>query len=142
MTLAQKNDYFQEVLLKRHIRDPWIAGQCRLEKAGDLTTWQPEDDDNDGEYTGNYLAMESFRYATTKSPEAKENAKKAFGFLKLLQEVTETDGFFARTIVPADWINVHDGNRTYTPQQLADELVKEPRFKPVEVRWHKSKDGK
>lgn len=142
MTLAQKNDYFQEVLLKRHIRAPWIAGQCRLEKAGDLTTWQPEDDDNDGEYTGNYLAMESFRYATTKSPEAKENAKKAFGFLKLLQEVTETDGFFARTIVPADWINVHDGNRTYTPQQLADELVKEPRFKPVEVRWHKSKDGK
>lgn len=142
MTLAQKNDYFQDVLLKRHIRAPWIAGQCRMEKVGDITTWQPEDDDNDGEYTGNYLAMESFRYATTKSPDAKENAKKAFDFLKLLQEVTETDGFFARTIVPADWTNVHDGNQTYTPQQLADELVKEPRFKPVEVRWHKSKDGK
>jgi hypothetical protein len=142
MTLAQKNDYFQEVLLKRHIRAPWIAGQCRLEKAGNITTWQPEDDDNDGEYTGNYLAMESFRYATTKSPDAKENAQKAFGFLKLLQEVTETDGFFARTIVPADWTNVHDGNRTFTQQQLAEELVKEPRFKPVEVRWRKSKDGK
>lgn len=142
MTLAQKNDYFQEVLLKRHIRAPWIAGQCRLEKAGDITTWQPEDDDNDGEYTGNYLAMESFRYATTQSPDAKENAQKAFGFLKLLQEVTETDGFFARTIVPADWTNVHDGNRTFTQQQLAEELVKEPRFKPVEVRWQKSKDGK
>jgi hypothetical protein len=142
MTLAQKNDYFHDVLLKRHIRVPWIAGQCRLEKAGDLTTWQPEDDDNDGEYTGNYLAMESFRYATTKSPEAKENARKAFGFLKLLQEVTDTDGFFARTIVPSDWKYVHDSNRPYTPQQLAEELVKEPRFKPVEVRWRKSKDGK
>lgn len=142
MTLAQKNDYFQDVLLKRHIRAPWIAGQCRLEKAGDLSTWQPEDDDNDGEYTGNYLAMESFRYAATKSPEAKENAQKAFGFLKLLQEVTDTDGFFARTIVPSDWTNVHDGNQTYTSQQLAEELVKEPRFKPVEIRWRKSKDGK
>lgn len=142
MTLAQKNDYFHDVLLKRHIRAPWIAGQCRLEKAGDLTTWQPEDDDNDGEYTGNYLAMESFRYAATKSPDAKENAKKAFDFLKLLQEVTDTDGFFARTIVPSDWTNVHDGNQTYTPQQLAEELVKEPRFKPVEIRWRKSKDGK
>lgn len=142
MTLAQKNDYFQEILLKRHIRAPWIVGQCRLEKAGDLSTWQPEDDDNDGEYTGNYLAMESFRYAATKSPDAKENAKKAFGFLKMLQEVTDTDGFFARTIVPADWTNVHDGNLTYTPQQLADELVKEPRFKPVEIRWRKTKDGK
>jgi hypothetical protein len=142
MTLAQKNDYFQEVLLKRHIRAPWIAGQCRLEKAGDLTTWQPEDDDNDGEYTGNYLVMESFRYAASKSSDAKENARKAFGFLKLLQEVTDTDGFFARTIVPSDWTNVHDGNQTYTPQQLAEELVKEPRFKPVEIRWRKSKDSK
>ncbi|AXE18466.1 regulator [Runella rosea] len=143
MTLAQKNDYFHDVLLKRHIRAPWIAGQCRLEKAGDLTTWQPEDDDNDGEYTGNYLAMECFRYAVTKSPDAKENAKKAFGFLKLLQEVTDTEGFFARTIVPVDWKGVlHDKNRSFSPQELADELVKEPRFKPVEVRWRKSKDGK
>ncbi|WP_428656362.1 ligand-binding sensor domain-containing protein [Runella sp.] len=143
MTLAQKNDYFHDVLLKRHIRTPWIAGQCRLEKAGDLTTWQPEDDDNDGEYTGNYLAMEAFRYAATKSPDARENAKKAFGFLKLLQEVTDTEGFFARTIVPIDWKHeLHDENRTFTLTELADELVKEPRFKPVEVRWRKSKDGK
>ncbi|MEZ4904984.1 MAG: two-component regulator propeller domain-containing protein [Spirosomataceae bacterium] len=142
MTLAQKNDYFQAILLKRHIRTPWIAGQCKLVKAGDLSTWQPEDDDNDGEYTGNYLVMESFRYATTKSPDAKLNAKKAFDFLKLLQDITDTEGFFARTIVPADWTEVHDGNQTYTPQQLAEELVKEPRFKPVEVRWHQSKDGR
>ncbi|TKT89782.1 regulator [Dyadobacter frigoris] len=142
MTLAQKQDFFNDVLMKRHIRAPWIAGQCHLTVPGDTTSWLPEDDDNDGEYTGNYLAMESFRYAATKNPEAKENAKKAFGFLKLLQEVTDTDGFFARTIVPADRKNVHDGNRIFTKRQLADELVKEPRFKPVEVRWHKSKDGK
>ncbi|WP_259016407.1 ligand-binding sensor domain-containing protein [Emticicia fluvialis] len=142
MTLAQKNDYFMDVLMKRHIRAPWIAGQAHLRIPGDTTTWQPEDDDNDGEYTGNYLAMESFRYAVTKSPEAKENARKAFGFLKLLQEVTDTEGFFARTVVPASWSTLHDGNRTFTPRQLADELVKEPRFKPVEVRWRKSKDGK
>ncbi|MFD2519827.1 ligand-binding sensor domain-containing protein [Emticicia soli] len=142
MTLAQKNDYFMDVLMKRHIREPWIAGQCHLRIPGDTTSWQPEDDDNDGEYTGNYLAMEAFRYAATKNPEAKENARKAFGFLKLLQEVTDTEGFFARTIVPSSWTSVHDGNRTFSPRQLADELVKEPRFKPVEERWHKSKDGK
>ncbi|GAB3519835.1 hypothetical protein GCM10027442_41920 [Emticicia fontis] len=142
MTLAQKNDFFMDVTMKRHIRAPWIAGQAHLRIPGDTTSWQPEDDDNDGEYTGNYLAMESFRYAATKSPEAKENARKAFGFLKLLQEITDTEGFFARTIVPSSWDFVHDGNRTFTPTQLADELVKEPRFKPVEVRWRKSKDGK
>lgn len=142
MTLASKQNYFYDVLMRRHIREPWIAGQCRLPIAGDTTQWEPEDDDNDGEYTGNYLAMESFRYAVTGSVDAKEKARKAFNFLKLLQEVTGTDGFFARTIVPASWTSVHDGNRTYTERELADELVKEPRFKPVEVRWHKSSDGK
>lgn len=142
MNLAQKNDYFYDVLMKRHIREPWIAGQCKLKIPGDTTTFAPDDDDNDGEYTGNYLAMECFRYAATQNPDAKEKAGKAFRFLKLLQEVTDTDGFFARTIVPASWTEVHDGNRTFTPRQLADELVKEPRFKPVEVRWRTSKDGK
>jgi hypothetical protein len=142
MTLAAKQRYFYGVLMRRHIRDPWIAGQCRLTTPGDTTTWEPEDDDNDGEYTGNYLAMECFRYAVTKSPEARENAAKAFRFLTLLQEVTETDGFFARTIVPADWTRLHDGNRVFTARELADALIREPRFKPVEVRWHKAKNGK
>ncbi|QRR02337.1 ligand-binding sensor domain-containing protein [Dyadobacter sandarakinus] len=142
MTLAEKELYFQDVLQKRHIRAPWIAGQAHLRTPGDTASWEPEDDDNDGEYTGNYLAMESFRYAATKDPQARTNAHKAFGFLKLLQEVTGTEGFFARTIIPSGWKQMHDGNRTYTRQELADELVKEPRFKPVEVRWHKSADGK
>ena len=142
MTLASKSTFFYDVLMKRHIRAPWIAGQAHLRVPGDTTSWEPEDDDNDGEYTGNYLAMESFRYAATKDPVAKENAKKAFGFLKLLQEVTGTDGFFARTIVPATWTRMHDGNRTYTERERADELVKEPRFKPVETRWHLSGDKK
>jgi hypothetical protein len=142
MTLSQKNDFFFDVLMKRHIRAPWIAGQAHLKIPGDTTSWEPEDDDNDGEFTGNYLAMESFRYAATKNPEAKENAKKAFGFLSFLQQVTETDGFFARTIIPADWKRMHDENRSYTDREKADELVKEPRYKPVEVRWHRSRDGK
>jgi len=142
MNLMSKQDYYYDVLMRRHIRDPWIAGQCRLPVAGDTTRWEPEDDDNDGEYGGNYLAMESFRYAVTKSADAKEKATKAFRFLKFLQEVTETDGFFARTIVPSTWSNVHDGNREYSQRQLADELVREPRFKPVSTRWRKSSDGK
>ncbi len=129
-------------LCGRHIREPWIAGHCRLPIAGDTTTWEPEDDDNDGEYTSNYLAMESFRYAVTKSEDAKEKAGKAFQFLKQLQDVTESDGFFARTIVPSEWTSIHDVNRTYTDRQLAEALVQEPRFKPVTTRWHKSRDGK
>jgi streptogramin lyase len=141
MSLAIKQEYFYDILMKRHIRAPWIAGQVRLTTPGDLSTWVPEDDDNDGEFTGNYLVMESFRYATIQSPDAKEKARKAFHFLRKLKEVTGGAGLFARTIVPIDWKDLHDANRTYSPQELADELVKEPRFKPVEVRWHTSADG-
>ena len=143
MNLAEKSDYFYDVLMKRHIRAPWIAGQCKLLVPGDITTWKPDDDDNDGEYTGNYLAMESFRYAATKSAEAKQNAYKAFRFLMFLQEVTGSKGYFARTIVPSDWsFQLHDTNQAYTAEEIADEMVKEPRFKPVSERWRKSQDGK
>jgi hypothetical protein len=142
ITLKDKSDFFYSELINRHIREPWTAGQVRLLEAGNMETWQPEDDDNDGEYTSMYLAMESFRYAATKDPVAQERAKKAFEFLKKLEEVTELDGFFARSIVPVDWTNVHDPNRSYTQQQIAIEKVKEPRFKPVESRWRPTSDGK
>ncbi len=143
MTLSSKQDYFYDVMMKRHIRAPWTVGACHLNIPGDLNTWQAEDDDNDGEFTGNYLAMESFRYATTKSTDAKEKAKKAFAFLKMQEEITGGDGYFARAMVPVEWADrVHDNNRTYSAKELADEMVKEPRFKPVEQRWRKSNDGK
>ena len=142
MTLAQKADYFYERMIRRNVREPWIVARFRLEVPGDTTTIVPDDDDNDGEYTSMYLAMESFRYAVTGSTQAKERAGKAFDFLHYLREVTGTDGFFARTIVPADWKQMHDMNRTYTPQELADELINNPRHKPVEKRWHLSADGK
>ncbi len=142
MTLAQKADYFYKKLIQRHVREPWIVNRFRLNVPGDTTTIEQSDDDNDGEYTSMYLAMESFRYAATKNPEAKERAKKAFDFLHYLREVTEIDGFFARTIIPVSWEKSHDMNRTYTPQELAEAFINNPRQKPVEVRWHLSKDGK
>ncbi len=141
LTLAQKADYLYDFLIRRHVREPWIVNRFRLEVPGDTTTLVPDDDDNDGEYTSNYLAMEAFRYAATKDPLARERARKAYDFLAFLQTVTGTDGFFARTIVPASWERMHDPNRTYTPQELADELIRNPRHKPVEVRWRLSKDG-
>ncbi len=142
MTLQQKADYFYDQLIRRHVRDPWIVGRFSLQVPGDTTTLVPDDDDNDGEYTAMYLAMESLRYAVTGDPEAKERAKKAFDFLHYLREVTGMDGFFARTIVPADWTRMHDMNRTYSPQEVAEEIIKNPRQKPVEKRWHLSEDGK
>ncbi len=142
LTLAKKAEIFHEKLLKKHVRDPWIVHRVELAIAGDTSSWKPVDDDNDGEYTGIYMSMESLKYAATGDSDARENAKKAFHTLKYLQEVTETDGFFARTVVPAGWGSVHDKNRKYSDREAIDELVKNPRFKRVEKRWHKSKNGK
>ena len=142
MTLAEKERNFYTQMMRKHMREPWICAPLRLEVPGDTSTWIHSDDDNDGEYTGGYLAMESFRYAATGDPDAKMKARKAFDFLVKLQTITGTDGFFARTIVPVDWQQMHDPNRTYTERQIADALVADPRYKPVEERWRKSADGK
>jgi len=142
MTLVQKERYFYSNLMRRHIREPWVAGTGRLTVPGDTTSLIPVDDDNDGEYTSIYMSMESLRYAATKDEDAREKARKAFDFLVRLQTITETDGFFARTIVPAEWETVHDGNRTYSEWEIADAMVNDPRSKPMENRWRKSRDGK
>ncbi len=142
MTLSEKQDGFYDKLMSRHIREPWVCCNVRLDAPGDTANWHKADDDNDGEYTGGYLAMESFRYAATKNPDALEKARKAFHFLRYLREVTGIESIFARTIIPTDWTEMHDPNRTYSEHQLAGATVDDPRYKPVEQRWRKSKDGK
>jgi len=142
MTLADKAGYFQKILEKRHVREPGLVEKCLLPVPGDTGQFLPRDDDNDGQYTAMYLAMESFRYAVTKSDRAKSNARRAFNALHFLRTVTETDGFVARTVVPVTWMTMADPNRTYTPQQWAQTRIKNPREKRVERRWRLSKDGK
>jgi streptogramin lyase len=142
MTLADKEKYFYDFLMRRHIREPWIAGVGLLEVAGDSTTLKPRDDDNDGQYTSLYLVMESFKYAVTRDEGSRVKARKALDFLFMLQTITETEGFFARSVVPVEWGEVNDVNRTYSEKQLAESIVKLPRYKPVEQRWRKSRDGK
>jgi hypothetical protein len=142
MTMAQKAEYFQDILEKRHVREPGFVEKIVFPDINDKTKWKGRDDDNDGEFTSQYLVMESCRYAVTKDPKAKANAKRAFEALKYLQTITDTDGFFARTCVPIDWTEVSDKNETITPQMAADRRLHDPRYKQVEVRWRKSNDGK
>ncbi|MBN2594155.1 MAG: hypothetical protein JXA81_11660 [Sedimentisphaerales bacterium] len=142
MTLADKADYFIDICLARHVREPGLVEKCLLSTPGDVNTWQPRDDDNDGQYTSMYLAMESFRYAATKDPRAKTNAKKAFEALRFLQTVTETHGFVARTVIPSSWTKMADPNRKISDRQWAEMVVENPREKRVEIRWRPSGDGK
>ena len=142
MTMAQKADYFLDICLARHVREPGLVEKCSLRVPGNTSAWEPRDDDNDGQYTSMYLAMESFRYAVTKSLQAKANAKKAFEALRFLQTVTETPGFVARTVIPHSWTKMADPNRKISDRQWAEMVIDNPREKRVEIRWRPSRDGK
>lgn len=142
MTLQSKANHFHRICLARHVRPPYIVEKCQLTVPGDTTSWKPRDDDNDGQYTSMYLAMEAYRYAVTKDPSAKSNAKQAFDALRFLQTVTETPGFFARTVIPVDWEQMADPNRKLTAAEWAEIRVDDPREKRVENMWRLSKDGK
>ncbi len=142
MTLAQKAERFLDVCLSRHVREPGLVEKCRLRTPGDVTTWEPRDDDNDGQYTAMYLAMESFRYSVTRDPRARANARRAFEALRFLQTVTGTDGFVARTVVPASWTTMSDPNETLSDAEWADRRIADPRDKRVPIRWRPSSDGK
>ncbi len=142
MTLADKSEYFRKRLEERHVRPPGFVEKCRYPDPDDRSTWEPMDDDNDGEYTSLYLATESLRYAVTDDPRAKANADHAYEALEFLQTVTESDGFFARTVVPTTWESMADMNQAFTEEEIADHLVQDPRWKPVEKRWRTSSDGK
>jgi len=141
MTMEAKAAHYDRIARERHTREPFIVEACRLRTPGDVSTWEPMDDDNDGGYTAMYLVGESFRYAATKSEDARENARRAFETLELLQTVTGTPGFFARTVVPPDWKQVQDPGDSFTPEEWALFRLEDPRHKIVEKRWLPSACG-
>ncbi|MFM1941972.1 MAG: hypothetical protein RI897_954 [Verrucomicrobiota bacterium] len=142
MTLAEKADYYHQICRTRHVRPPGLVEKCRFPNPNDSSRWEPVDDDNDGQYTAMYLAMESFRYAATGNPQAQTMAHEAFEALEFLQTVTDTPHFVARTVIPSNWTTMADPNETITPQEAADRRARDPRYKPVETRWRKSKDNR
>ena len=142
MTLAEKAEHFGEIVRKRHIRTPGLVGPAVLKRAGDLSESFIEDDDNDGEHTAMYLAVESLRFAVTKDPKARQNAREAFNAMVVLQEVTGTPHFIARSVLPAGTAPIHEVDRTISPDERAKMQRDNPREKPIEKRWVPSTDGK
>lgn len=141
MTLADKADHYQTILEQRHVRPPGFVEKCLFKRPDDFTAWDPRDDDNDGEYTALYLTMEALRYQVTRSEKARANATRAFEALSFLHKVTETEGFFARTVVPSDWTEMADKNEAFSDEEVAARRVRDPRWRYVERRWRPSADG-
>ncbi len=142
MTLADKADYYLKMLRARHIRPPGLVGPAVLVKPGDLSRSFIEDDDNDGEHTGMYLAVESLRYTVTGAADARENAKAAFHAMEILQQATGTAHFIARSVLPVGTAPRHEVDQTFTPQEIAESHRTDPREKIIEKRWVPSPDGK
>jgi len=130
MTLAAKSAIFEERIRKRHDRHGLVA-PSNLRVAGDVSTNQMRDDDNDGLWTSMYAAAECFRYAVTKSPEALANAKKSTEAVLFLEEVAGKRGFPARSYIrkgepmPTDgqWHWTADGEYYWKGDTSSDEIV-------------------
>jgi hypothetical protein len=96
MTLEEKAAYFQKIQRLRHNRYGFNS-EVMLKEKGNLATTVYTDTDNDGLWTSMYLAGELFRYAVTKSEDARLNAYEAFEAMERMTEITQLDGFPARS---------------------------------------------
>ncbi len=146
ITLEQKAEFFEDEIDKYHRRTPFgYVESVRLSEPGDKAQWTQHDSDNDGLWTGMYGAGECFAYAVTKSPLAKQRAKRAFEALHFLSQVTQggshpaPHGFPARTIRPTSG---PDPNQYDSPQRDRDQQARDPLWKVIEPRWPQSADGK
>ncbi|HZO89707.1 MAG TPA: hypothetical protein VFB38_15365 [Chthonomonadaceae bacterium] len=98
LTFAQKADHYEQITAARHNRDGFVT-DCRLTRPGDYTSFLYEASDNDGLWTSLYVCAESFRYAVTRDPAARQRAQKSLKALLELVRVTGIPGFPARAIL-------------------------------------------
>lgn len=131
MTLADKSKAFVERVQKRHVR--WgMTSDSILQTPGDLSTNKTVSSDNDGLWTQMYIAAEAFRYAVTKAPDARANAKVGLEAMLRLEAITGISGFHARSIIkigediqPKDgeWHTTADGQWRWKGDTSSDEIV-------------------
>ncbi len=122
-TLLKKASFYE-----RHLEE-W--GQKRLglvhklEWDAPLKEFVREAGDNDGGYSCDYLAAESYRYSVTKDPEARREAVNTFQTIRWLEAMTGIQGFPARSV----WAK---GERGHKAAHGSGEAAAE---------WHDTQDG-
>ena len=135
-TLQKKADFYE-----RHM-DEWgqhrLGFTYKLEWDQKLNQYVREVSDNDGGYTGNYLAAQAYRYAVTKDPAARAQAVNTFQSLRWLEAMTPMPGFIARSVWakgeighqadhgsgdgPAEWHDTPDGLFEWKGDTSSDEV--------------------
>lgn len=130
ITYLQKAKYFEHIVRERHIRYGLLA-EVRMKTPGDLATAEMIDTDNDGLWTSFYLGSQAFRYAVTKSPQARRYCWESFAAYERLVSITSVKGFparsFARTGVqvsnPEAWRPSPDSGWQWKGTTSSDEFV-------------------
>lgn len=98
-TLAKKAEHYQAITDARHNRRGFVTGS-RLKVPGDVTQGVVyEASDNDGLWTALYVGAQAFRYAVTKDPKARAEARKSMFAMLDLVRYTGIPGFPARAIL-------------------------------------------
>ncbi len=135
-TLAKKADYYEQVLeawgMKR------LGFTHKLEWDESTGTWLREVSDNDGGYSGDYLAAQSYRWAVTRDPAARREATNTFHALRWLEHMTGVPGLPARAVwakgepgrksavgsggYPAEWHDTRDGAFEWKGDTSSDEI--------------------
>jgi len=130
MTLEQKAALFEARIASRHVRHGMVS-DSGLRVAGDLATSFTHDSDNDGLWTAMYLGAECYRYAVTRDPLARANARRSVQLLMRLEEITGIPGFPARSFVSTnepmpqsgEWHPTPDGQWLWKGDTSSDEIV-------------------
>ena len=102
MTLAQKAAHFDEIVQERHMRRGFIS-EIHLNVPADVSKgYRFEISDNDGLWNAIYVGAMAFRYAATKDPTARKQARVALNAMLELERLTGISGYPARAVVTDD----------------------------------------
>jgi len=112
-TLAEKAAHFDRITQERHNRRGYI-GHIHLKKQGDPSAgWYYEAADSDGLWTGYYVAAMCLRYAATRDPAARRQARQSMNAMLELERLTGIPGYPARSVATEEEIKA--GIRGYDP---------------------------
>lgn len=130
-SLIEKAREFEKNIEKYHTRHGFIAE--RIIENYDMDTGFVHITDNDGSWTGLYVAAESFRYAATGDKEALEKARRGKDAMILLTKITGLPGFTARAVrYPGEegfgngnheWVKTPDGKCEWKCETSSDEMT-------------------
>lgn len=131
-TLAEKAARYQADTEKYHTRDGYVT--CREGITGeDMSSGRVQISDNDGLWTGKYVASQCFRYAVTGEKAALENARRSMKAMLYLMSVTGIPGFTARAIRregefgygdgDPEWVLAKDGSCEWKCETSSDEMT-------------------